>query len=410
MAPGQPLRRDGATTWAPGGDGSKGTGSKRHDHGMTEKLLLRKDYIDTKRAGLLAIQAGRMTTAIRVFLTGMLPMPPVDPLAPTATRVRPQPLPPLLVFHVILFTNVEAWSIDKDLRPLEGLRPHLAKYFGEVVASAMGGGFECSLAAIAAAFADPAKLGDNLDIENDAWRAALNSMHGVQTPPSATNPGMPAIPKAVVYTNAYHLMAIREVFLALLRSYGVSLAEPAANGLCLLSPAAFLDAVIDRHNHNGVMVVLSQGVKDSCLALIKGVLTAFGTRRAAAYSSRDLGADLPTLLIVSPCSVLEDFDKTTESYRLLLERQRADRLKATPVVQAPAPSMPADATELALYEAWKRGAHITETEAPPSGDRRKRRDGEEKPPQRMPPTRVTKAARRGSAAVLSTSSPGATLS
>ena len=49
---------------------------------MTERLLLRKDYIDTKRAGLLAIQTGRMTTAIRVFLTGVFPTPPVDP-APT---------------------------------------------------------------------------------------------------------------------------------------------------------------------------------------------------------------------------------------------------------------------------------------------------------------------------------------
>ena len=107
---------------------------------MTEKLLLRKDYIDTKRAGLLAIQAGRMTSAIRIFLTGTLPLPPVDPLAPNAVRTRPAPLAPLLVFHVILFTSVEAWSIDKDLRPLEGLRAHLAKYFGEVVASAMGGG------------------------------------------------------------------------------------------------------------------------------------------------------------------------------------------------------------------------------------------------------------------------------
>ena len=64
-------------------------------------------------------------------------------------------------------------------------------------------------------------------MENDAWRVALNIMHGVQTPSSAANPGMPAIPKAVVYTNAYHLMATREIFLALLRSYGVSLAEPA---------------------------------------------------------------------------------------------------------------------------------------------------------------------------------------
>ena len=30
--------------------------------------------------------------------------------------------------------------MDKELRPLEGLRTHLAKYFGEVVASAMEGG------------------------------------------------------------------------------------------------------------------------------------------------------------------------------------------------------------------------------------------------------------------------------
>ena len=99
-------------------------------------------------------------------------------------------------------------------------------------------------------------------------------MHVVQTPPSTSNPGMPAIPKAVVYTNAYHLMATREIFLALVRSYGVSLAEPAASGLCLLSPSSFLDAVIGRHNHNGVMVIFSQGVKDTCLALIRGMLTA----------------------------------------------------------------------------------------------------------------------------------------
>ena len=383
IAPAQPARRDGTNTWIPGGDGSKGTGSKRHDSGMTEKLLLRKDYIDTKRAGLLAIQAGRMTSAIRIFLTGTLPLPPVDPLAPNAVRVRPAPLVPLLVFHVILFTSVEAWSIDKDLRPLEGLRAHLSRYFGEVVASAMGGGFECSLPALATAFGDPAKLGENLDVENDGWRAALNVMHGVQTPPSAANPGMPVIPKAMVYTSAYHLMATREIFLALLRAYGVSLEEPVANGLCLLSPAAFLDAVIDRHNHNGVMAVLALGVRDSCLTLIRGVLAAFGTRRAAAYSSRDLGAELPTLLIVAPCSCLDDFDKTTASYALLLERQRADRLKSTPVVPAAAPASARapDASELALYEAWKRGAHIDEVDT--SSSERK-----EKKQVRMPPTRV----------------------
>ena len=229
---------------------------------MTEKLLLRKEYIDTKHAGLLAIQAGRMTTAIRIFFTGTLPMPAVGPLAPNAVRVRPPPMPPLLVFHVILFTNVEAWSIDKDLRPLEGLRAHLAKYFGEVVASAMGGGFEpvfeCSLPAIATAFGEPAKLGENLDVENDAWRAALNVMHGVQTPPSASNPGMPAIPKAVVYTSAYNLMATREIFLALLRRLagGASSQRP-------LPPLALRlhgRGDCDRHNHNGVMVVLTQGV------------------------------------------------------------------------------------------------------------------------------------------------------
>ena len=241
-------------------------------------------------------------------------------------------------------------------------------------------------------FAEPAKLGDNLDVENDAWRAALNIMHGVQTPPSAANPGMPAIPKAMVYTSAYHLMATREIFLALLRSYGVSLAEPETSGLCLLSPSAFLDAVIDRHNHNGAMVILSQGVKDSCLTLIKGVLAAFGARRAAAYSSRDLGADLPTLLLSchpAPCWKTST-KPPRQSYKRLLERQRADRLKAAPVVRLPAPGKlgPADATELALYEAWKRGAHINEVEAPPSGERRKRREGEEKAPLRMPPTRV----------------------
>jgi hypothetical protein len=217
ITPAQPARRDGTNTWVPGGDGSKGAGSKRHDSGMTEKLLLRKDYIDTKRAGLFAIQAGRMTSAIRILLTGTLPLPPVDPLAPNAVRVRPAPLPPLLVFHVIHFTDVEAWSIDKDLRPLEGLRAHLSKYFGEVVVSAMGGGFECSLPAIATAFGEPAKLGENLDIENDGRRAALIVMHGVQTPPSSVNPGMPVIPKAMVYASAYHLMATREIFLALLR-------------------------------------------------------------------------------------------------------------------------------------------------------------------------------------------------
>jgi hypothetical protein len=208
-------------------------------------------------------------------------------------------------------------------------------------------------------------------------------MHGVQTPPSAANPGMPVIPKAMVYASAYHLMATREIFLALLRAYGVSLEEPVANGLCLLSPAAFLDAVIDRHNHNGVMAVLALGVRDSCLTLIRGVLAAFGTRRAAAYSSRDLGADLPTLLIVSPCSCLEDFDKTTESYKLLLERQRADRLKSTPVVQTPVPASlrASEASDLALFAAWKRGAHIDDAEAAAT-------DRKPKAQTRMPPTRV----------------------
>ena len=131
------------------------------------------------------------------------------------------------------------------------------------------------------------------------------------------------------------------------------------------------------------MAVLTQGVKDSCLTLIRGVLTAFGTRRAAAYSSRDLGAELPTLLIVSPCWCLEDFDKTTESYSLLLERQRADRLKSTPVVQAPAPATPraSEASDLALFAAWKRGAHIDDVEGAPT-------DRKTKGQARMPPTRV----------------------
>ena len=65
-----------------------------------------------------------MTTAIRVFLTGVLPMPAVDPLAPDAVRVRPKPLPPLLVFHVILFTSVERRGrLTKTAAPSRGSAP-----------------------------------------------------------------------------------------------------------------------------------------------------------------------------------------------------------------------------------------------------------------------------------------------
>ena len=58
IAPAQPARRDGVTTWVPGGDSSKGVGSKWNDSGMTEKLLLRKDYISTPSARASSLSKG----------------------------------------------------------------------------------------------------------------------------------------------------------------------------------------------------------------------------------------------------------------------------------------------------------------------------------------------------------------
>ena len=50
VTPAQPARRDGTNTWVPGGDGSKGTGSKRHDSGMTENSREFLYILETKLA------------------------------------------------------------------------------------------------------------------------------------------------------------------------------------------------------------------------------------------------------------------------------------------------------------------------------------------------------------------------
>ena len=92
-----------------------------------------------------------------------------------------------------------------------------------------------------------------------------------------------------------------------------------------------LDAVIDRHNQYGGIPSLAVQVRTRGRALITGVLTAFGARRAAAYACRDLGADLPTIFVVSPCQPITEFLKTSAAYRSLQARRQEERLKSTVV-------------------------------------------------------------------------------
>ena len=42
-------------------------------------------------------------------------------------------------------TVVKAWTIDRDLQPMEALCAHSPEYFGEVVAQVLGGTFTCVL-------------------------------------------------------------------------------------------------------------------------------------------------------------------------------------------------------------------------------------------------------------------------
>ena len=141
-----------------------------------------------KVAGLAAIADGKPIRAIRIFLTGSIPgieePKPAGHSGPWALKwkQKPQTLSPIVVFHVIILHKVDAWTVDADLEPLEGLRAHLPEYFGQIVVESIappGVTWRCECHALAAQMcASGSWRTTPLDVENHGYRVAINALHG----------------------------------------------------------------------------------------------------------------------------------------------------------------------------------------------------------------------------------------
>ena len=140
---------------APSGAKGSGLRSARFDEGKLLMIKASAAYIDQKRAGLAAIAAGHPHRALRIFLSGKLPPAPVSAVVPGAPA--PPPPEPLLVFHIILFDEkLEAYTVDKDLHPLQELRAHIPAYLREAATGAMRGGpWRCRLVDFAKTLGSP---------------------------------------------------------------------------------------------------------------------------------------------------------------------------------------------------------------------------------------------------------------
>ena len=168
-------------------------GPSRFDARSLAALMAFQPYLDQKRAVLAYLQAGEPLAAIRVALTGVLPVataasapaagvPGAPAAAPTAAApATSPPLQPLTVFHICLFTTADCWQIDRDLAPLTQLREHLPRYAGQRALRAMGAPHDVVLDLplfVAAWLKTENWKSSPLDIVNHAWLPALAAING----------------------------------------------------------------------------------------------------------------------------------------------------------------------------------------------------------------------------------------
>ena len=301
------------------------------------------EYIDQKRAGLAAIAAGQPHRALRVFLAGRLPPPPVAAVAPGAAPPPPpppSPPSPLLIFHIVLFDDkLEAYTVDKDLHPLQELRAHIPAYLGEAATGAMRGGpWRCRLTDFAKSMAAPGDWKANPpDIENDVWRIVLATKFGDDAHHGFT---MERVPADALYSDAYRLHAIREITIAVFKACGVldvdgDVARP-------LSPGDILGEALDRHAVHGMLPSLRANVCVSTHTLLVGLLGEYGAALASAKSSRDCAGPFLSTFVRYPSRTMSDWQEKTVVYENMAERRRGESLAqggvdGMPIVTFPPP-------------------------------------------------------------------------
>lgn len=273
-------------------------------------------YVDQKREGLKCISEGSPSKALKVFLAGRMP---------AVADVEPPPNP-LLIFHTLLFdAALEAWTVDPDLHPLQALRAHIPAYLGEVATACMRGGpWRCRLTDFVASLATP-KLwkaeGTRPDVENNVWRVVLATKYGEDAHHGFT---MGLVPADALYSDAYRLYAVREIFIALWRAIGVL--DLAGSPDKPRSPADVVDEAIDRQAVHGLIPELRAGVCESTFAMIGGVIGEYGTVLHEARTSRDATTPFPTMLVVYPSDSMSQWAKQSVVYENLAMRRREESL------------------------------------------------------------------------------------
>jgi hypothetical protein len=325
-------------------------------------------YIDQKREGLRLIATDRPNRALKVLLAGR--MPAVVPAA-GGEAVEPPP-DPLLIFHIILFDDkLEAWTVDRDLAPLQELRGHIPAYLGEIATGTMRNGpWSCRLTDLAQTLATPEQWASAPpDIENDAWRVVLATKFGADANLGFT---MEPIPADMLYSDAYRLLAIREILIALARGVGIldmagTMAKPS-------SPADVIEEAIDRQSVHGMIPTLRAGVAASTHELLIAAWAEYGKALAAAKKSRDATLPFPTAFARYPSEAITEWQKATTVYENLAVRRREESLslyagaaaQATGAATFPAPGMDGARSESGSSQCTLRATAPVAGEAPAS--------------------------------------------
>ena len=256
-----------------------------------------------------------------MFLAGR--MPPTAPATAGGEAVEP-PAVPLLIFHIILFDEkLEAWTVDRDLAPLQELRGHIPAYLGEIATGTMRNGpWSCRLTDLVQTFSAPEQWASAPpDIENDAWRVVLATKFGADANLGFT---MEPIPAAMLYSDAYRLLAVREILIALTRGLGILDAAGATNKPS--SPADVIEEAIDRQSVHGMIPTLRAGVAASTHELLGSAWTEYGRTLAAAKKSRDATLPFPTAFVRYPSEAITEWQKATTVYENLAVRRREESL------------------------------------------------------------------------------------
>ena len=284
------------------------------------------EYMDTKRAALLAINAGDIDLALSTLLRGYLPPKRADGSSPPR-------LPPIGVFATIIYGKGDVVEFDAELEPLTQLRSQMPAYLGRIVLEYLKAPKLCrvELTKLYESFCAPETWKTKPpDFPRDAWKESMLAIHKGSTNGGLWNRLDPVTFPA--YSHRDILACVEDIFCIVLRETMAMPDEERIGGERMRSPIDVVGAARELQRIYGCVNSLADTVQEATQMLISGVLGEIGQVIHAARVSRDCGADMVRYLVCNPSSKADAFITIELALVKMLEDHQGDKLRADAVL------------------------------------------------------------------------------